>query len=152
VSGHGNHRDVSLGVQMALAPLPLPATAKAAKDTMPPLPEHLQQRVFALVSQPTTVLGTLSKYLGPLHYAMAHIAQGDTLGHCPSSSSGSGIDIGGDGGDGGAAIVLLNPQPSRTWHAMALHDSQWRPLRWYWYRRLHVLLSRYTFVNEFVPL
>ena len=36
--------------------------------------------------------------------------------------------------------------PAWSWRAMRLHESQWR-----WFRKLHVLLSRYSYVNELQP-
>jgi len=50
-----------------------------------------------------------------------------------------------------APARILNPRPMDTWAAMSHHQSQWQG--WgYWYRKVHVILSSYTYVNVFLPI
>ena len=43
-------------------------------------------------------------------------------------------------------LLFWAHSPAWSWHAMTLHTSQWL-----WFRKLYVLLSRYSYINELQP-
>lgn len=125
ISGHPNHKDTFQGM-------------KLVKE------KHPKLQIYTLQSYTSSIGGVILKYLGPIHllrrWLIKIMSDQLQLLHEEGNESTSGNNT---------VISMTNLRPWRTWLAMSLHQSQWVPIK-YWFRKLHILLSDYTYHNKFI--